>query len=110
MGFLFCGFTMAIDVLMYLSARDPARVVEGVCPTWLLGADGLDCGLPYVVHQLLSLGPHTVTVSGAAGHNRGKVAETPLPARTQSMTADCTFNFPPPRTVAGWFFSASCVF
>ena len=60
---------------------------------------------PYLaVHQTLSLVPSTVTVSGAGGHNRGGVAETPLLARTQGSTTDCTFNFPPPRTVAGCFF------
>ena len=44
------------------------------------------------VHQTWSLGPCTVTVSGAASHNRGRVAETPLLAMTQSRTADCTLT------------------
>ena len=39
------------------------------------------------VFQTLSLVPCTVTASGAAGHNRGRVAETP-----QSRTADCIFT------------------
>ena len=45
--------------------------VEEVCPTWLQGADGWVCSLLYAVHQMLSLVPCTVTVSGAAGHDRG---------------------------------------
>ena len=39
----------------------------------------------------------TVTVSGAAGHNRWGVVETPLPVKTQGRTADCIFYFFPPR-------------
>ena len=58
----------------------------------------------YAVHQMLSLLPCTVTASEAAGHNRGEVAETPPLARTQGRTVGCIFTFPPPRTVAGWFF------
>ena len=34
----------------------------------------------------------TVTVSGAAGHNRWGVVETPLPVKTQGRTADCIFT------------------
>ena len=32
-----------------------------------------------------------VLVEGAPGHNRWGVAETPLPAKSQGMTGDCTF-------------------
>ena len=42
-------------------------------------ADGRDCSLLYAVFQMLSLFlPCTATVNGAAGHNRGEVAETLL--------------------------------
>ena len=58
-----------------------------------MGADGWDCSLLYAVYQMLSLFfPCTVTVNGAAGHNRGEVAETPPLARTQGRTVDCSFN------------------
>ena len=35
--------------------------IEGICPSWLHGADGGVCRLLYVVFQTLSLGPSTVT-------------------------------------------------
>ena len=58
-----------------------------------MGADGWDCSLLYAVFQMLSLFfPCTVTVNGAAGHNREEVAETPPLARTQGRTVDCSFN------------------
>ena len=44
------------------------------------------------VHQTLSLGPCTVTVNGAAGHNRWGVVERRLPAKTQGRTVDCSFT------------------
>ena len=46
----------------------------------------------HAVHQALSLGPCTVTVNGAAGHNRWGVVERRLPAKTQGRTVDCSFN------------------
>ena len=54
-------------------------------------ADGWDSSLLYAVHQTLSLSFSiparcTVTASGAAGHNRGSVAEPPLLTRTQGRT------------------------
>ena len=36
--------------------------------------------------------PCTARVNGAAGHNRGEVAETPPLAKTQSRTVDCSFD------------------
>ena len=36
------------------------------------GVDGLDCSLLYAIHQTLSVLPCTVTVHGAASHNRGR--------------------------------------
>ena len=47
-----------------------------------MGADGWVCSLVYAVYRTLSLLPCTVTANGAAGHNRGGVAETPPLART----------------------------
>ena len=56
-------------------------------------ADGWDRSLLYAVFQMLSLFfPWAATVNGAAGHNRGEVAETPPLARTQGRTVDCSFN------------------
>ena len=92
---------VAIDTLTLLSAPVPSGI-EGVRPSWLLGAVGGVCRLLYAVHQTLSLGPCTVAARGAPGHNRWGVAETPLPAKTQGRTAGYTFNFPPPSAVAGW--------
>ena len=57
-----------------------------------MGADGWDCCMLFAVYQMLSLFPCTATVNGAAGHNRGEVAETPLLAWTQGRTVDCSFN------------------
>ena len=36
----------------------------------------------------LSLGPCADAVQGAPGHNRWRVAETPLPAKSQGRTGD----------------------
>ena len=57
-------------------------------------------------------GTLTGIVSGAAGHNRGRVVETPLFARTQGGTiggarrgaSDCRVSFKPscPTVVRGW--------
>ena len=46
----------------------------------------------YAVHQTMSLGPCTVTVNGAAGHNRWGVVERRLPVKTQGRIFDFTFN------------------
>ena len=53
-------------------------------------------GLQYVRHLSLSFSLRVV---------QSQSAELPATteARTQGRTADCTSNFPPPRTVAGWF-------
>ena len=48
------------------------------------------CARLFALRWTLSLVPCTATVSGAAGHNRGGVAETPLLERTQGRTAGCT--------------------
>ena len=61
----------------------------------------------YAVHQMLSLVPCTVTVRGAAGHNRWGVVERRLPARTQGRTADCTFNSHHHVLLQGGFLSVS---
>ena len=47
----------------------------------------------HVVHQTLSLcvPVQVCIVEGAPGHNRWGVAETPLPAKSQGRTRDCTF-------------------
>ena len=58
--------------------------------------------LLYAVQQTLSFLPCTDTVSGVAGHNRGRVVERRLLARTQGRTANRTFNFPPLSAVAVW--------
>ena len=90
---VFLGF-LDIDPLKFPNAPGPFGD-RGDTPRWGPMAGTAAC---------------TVTVSGAAGHKRGGVAETPLIARTQGRTVDCTFNVPPLRAVAGWFFCASCVF
>ena len=68
-------------------SRAPTRKrSRGYAPMW---AHGWNRSLLYAVHQTLSLVPCTVTVRGPAGHNRGRVAERPLLARTQGRTSDC---------------------
>ena len=58
-----------------------------------MGADGWVCSLVYAVYQMLSLLPCTDTANGAAGHNRGEVAETSPLARTQGRTVGCILDF-----------------
>ena len=77
---------MALDLLKYTRAPGPFLDRKGMAPHGCMV-----CRLMYAVHQTLSLGPGTVTVSGAACHNRWGVAETPLPAKTQGRTLDCLF-------------------
>ena len=82
--------------------------IEGICPSWLHGADGWDCSLLYAVHQVLSLGPCTGAVHGAPGHNRWGVVETPLPVKTQGGTMNCyfnLFNFPHQVLLSVWVLS-----
>ena len=59
----------------------------------------------YAVHQTLSLSCSLHVVQSQSAElpatSEGGVAQTPLLARTQGRTADCTFNCSPPRTVAG---------
>ena len=85
-----------MSVLEYTTIRRFAVVLQGyMCslstrpsghstgPYAPMGADGWVCSLLYAVYQMLSLFfPCTATVNGAAGHNRGEVAETPPLART----------------------------
>ena len=40
----------------------------------------------------LSVPVQVCIVEGAPGHNRWGVAETPLPAKSQGRTGDCTFE------------------
>ena len=75
--------------LKFSRAPDPARGRGGYAP---MGADGWVCRLLRAVHQTLSLGPCTVSVNGAANHNRWGVVERRLPAKTQGRTVDCSFT------------------
>ena len=51
-------------------------------------ADGGVCRLLTTVHQMLSLVPCAVAVSGAPSHNRWAVVERRLPVKTQGRTVD----------------------
>ena len=51
---------MAIDPKKKEESLIPSGI-EGICPSWLLGADGGVCRLLYAVHQTFSLGPCTAT-------------------------------------------------
>ena len=82
---------MDIDALKYAGAPDPFGG-RGCTPSWLHGADGGVCRLLCAVHQTFSLGPCTVSVNGAADHNRWEVVERRLPAKTQGRTVDCSSN------------------
>ena len=95
------------------------RLFFGFFPPGVLGDGGtrLACVrllAPLEVRSTLDIVPFfpparcEVTVSGAAGHNRGGVVERRLLARTQGRTVDCACNIPPPSTVAVWL-QVSCV-
>ena len=74
--------------LMDASTPDLRPGVEGW--PWRLN---LDFVLAFPdVHVYTFAGPCTATVNGAAGHNRGEVAETPPLVRTQGRTVSCSFN------------------
>ena len=95
---------LAIDALKYSRAPDLARD-RGGTPQWGLMAGSAACCTTYVRH--FPFAPCAATVQRAPSHNRWRVSETTLPAKTQGRTLDCPFNFPPPR-VAGWFLMCRC--
>ena len=82
-------------------------------PSSLRGAEGrwrcrrLLVAFSGSLHQTLSLCPCAATVQRAPSHNRWRVSETTLPAKTQGRTLDCPFDFPAPR-VAGWLLMCRC--
>ena len=85
---------LAIDTFSYVSA--PGRLAaEG---RWQWRSSPVAFLTPHAGarwRQSLSLSLHacTVTVIGAAGHNRWGVVERGLPAKTQGRTGDCRFCF-----------------
>ena len=83
----------ATDNPMYLSTPGPFGG-RGDTPRWGLMAGASACCSQHIRYcPFLSPCTRTVTVSGAAGHNRGGVVERRLFARTQGRTAHCTFKF-----------------
>ena len=83
------GSSQSLKAPLVLSKIEVIRI------SWFHGADGGAASLLHAVHQMLSLSffvpaRYPVTVSGAAGNNRGRVVERRLLARTQGRTADCT--------------------
>ena len=80
----------AIVVLKYSSAPD-AFGDRGDTPRWGPMAGSAACCTPYI--RCCPFFPYTDTANGAAGHNRGVVAETPPLARTHGRTVGCILNF-----------------
>ena len=73
------------------------RLWQGGPASILTSSSGSSCTaeaplVPSGTEMLSLFFPCTATVNGAAGHNRGEVAETPPLARTQGRTVDCSLN------------------
>ena len=80
---------VVMQPLNFISAPGSHRGAEG------RNGDGCAPSLYrlFVLHQTLSfcVPVQLRIVEGAPGHNRRGVAETPLPAKSQGRTGDCTF-------------------
>ena len=74
---------MVVDTLIYVSAPDPARG-RGRWP-WRMAVVGA-LGLQYIRQCTFSFSLHVV--QSQSGHNRGRVVERRLLARTQGRNAD----------------------
>ena len=85
------GFSLVQDFLEYLATVALIFTrATGPSPRWEPMAGSAACCTPYI--RCCPFSPFAVTASGAAGHNRGEVAETPPLARTQGRTVGCIFN------------------